>query len=144
MGPIEITTDINRLDRDHLHRWLSGAYWSRGIPRPVLDRAMANSICFGATVDGKTVGFARVVTDRATFAWLCDVFVDEGSRGAGVGKRLMDAVVAHPDLQGLRSFMLATRDAHGLYHRYGFRPLDEPERFMAIRHSADDLYGTTR
>ncbi len=141
---IEITTDINRLDRDRLHSWLSGSYWSRGIPRPVLDRAMANSICFGALVDGKTVGFARVVTDRASFAWLCDVFVDEGSRGGGVGKTLMDAVVAHPDLQGLRNFMLATRDAHGLYDRYGFRPLDEPARFMAIRRSADDLYGKTR
>ncbi len=144
MTPIEITTDLARLDRDRLHTWLSGAYWSRGIPRPVLDRALENSICFGALLDGETVGFARVVTDRASFAWLCDVFVDEGSRGAGVGKRLMDAVIAHPDLQGLRTFMLATRDAHGLYERYGFRPLDEPERFMAIRHHAEDLYGRGR
>ncbi len=141
---LEITTDLTRLDRDRVHTWLSAAYWSRGIPRPLLDRAMANSICFGALLHGKTVGFARVVTDRASFAWLCDVFVDEASRGAGVGKRLMEAVIAHPDLQGLRTFMLATRDAHGLYERYGFRPLDEPERFMAIRRSPGEIYGKTR
>ncbi len=140
---IEITTDADRFDRDRLHGWLSGAYWSRGIPRQTLDKAIDNSLCFGALRDGELVGFARVVTDRATFAWLCDVFVGEDARAGGVGKRLMEAVMAHPDLQGLRNFMLATRDAQGLYSRYGFVPLDQPERFMAIRHRPEDLYKKT-
>lgn len=126
---------------DRLHGWLAAAYWSPGIPRHVFDKAIDNSLCFAALRDGELVGFARVITDRATFAWLCDVFVAEEARGAGVGKRLMDAVVAHPDLQGLRRFMLATRDAHGLYQRYGFRPLDNPQAFMGIRRRAEDLYG---
>lgn len=138
---IEITTDAARFDRDRLHGWLSGAYWSRGIPRRLLDKAIDNSLCFGALRDGELVGFARVVTDRATFAWLCDVFVAEQARSGGVGKRLMEAVVAHPDLQGLRRFMLATRDAQGLYSRYGFVSLENPERFMAVRRRADELYG---
>jgi GNAT superfamily N-acetyltransferase len=138
--PVEITTDTARLDRDCLHGWLAAAYWSPGIPREVFDKAIDNSLCFAALRDGELVGFARVVTDRATFAWLCDVFVAENARGAGVGKRLMEAVVAHPDLQGLRRFMLATRDAHGLYQRYGFRPLDNPEALMGIRRRAEDLY----
>jgi len=141
---IEITTDVSRLDRNRLHAWRTGAYWSRGIPRKVLDRAIDGSLCFGVITDGETVGFARVVTDRATFAWLCDVFVDEAHRGGGVGTQLMDAVMAHPDLQALRSFLLATRDAHGLYERYGFAALEQPERFMAIRHKAEDLYRATR
>ena len=139
---IEITTDTGRFDRDRLHAWLSGTYWSRGIPREILDRAIDNSICFAALRNGEMVGFARVVTDRATFAWLCDVFVAEDARGTGVGKTLMDAVMAHRELQGLRNFFLATRDAHGLYQRYGFAPIDPPELFMAIRHRAEDLYRT--
>ena len=138
--PIEITTEPDHFDRERLHGWLSGAYWSRGLPRDILDKAIDNSLCFAALRDGETIGFARVVTDRATFAWLCDVFVAEEARGSGVGKKLMDALVAHPDLQGLRNFLLATRDAQGLYQRYGFTPLDQPERFMAIRHHAEDLY----
>jgi GNAT superfamily N-acetyltransferase len=139
--PIEITTDTTRLNRDRLHQWLSGeAYWSPGIPRALLDKAIDNSLCFGAIRDGELVGFARVITDRATFAWLCDVFVSADERGAGVGKRLMEAVMAHPDLQGLRRFLLATRDAHGLYRRYGFRPIDNPDTLMGIRRSAQELY----
>jgi GNAT superfamily N-acetyltransferase len=107
----------------------------------VLDKAIDNSLCFAALRDGDLVGFARVVTDRATFAWLCDVFVAEQARGAGVGKRLMEAVVTHPDLLGLRRFLLATRDAHGLYRQYGFRPIENPEALMAIRRSAEEVYG---
>jgi GNAT superfamily N-acetyltransferase len=129
-----VSSDPDRLDRDAIHRFLSSeAYWSAGVPRGVVERAVANSINFGAYLDGEQVGYARVVTDRATFAWLCDVFVVPRHRGNGVSKMLMEAVVAHPDLSGLRNFLLATRDAHGLYERYGFKPLAEPERWMAIR-----------
>jgi GNAT superfamily N-acetyltransferase len=140
-----VVGELRPEDRDAIYRFLSEeAYWSKGIPRDVFDRAVANSLSFVArTVDdssrsdasrgGQVAGYARVVTDKATWAWLCDVFVLPAHRGKGVSKLLMDAVVAHPDLQGLRNFMLATRDAHGLYAKYGFTPLAEPERWMAIR-----------
>jgi len=142
---IEITTDVGRMDRDRIYGWLSGeAYWSRGIPRPVFDRSIDNSLCFGALQDGELVGFTRVVTDRATFAWVCDVFVSEPARGGGGGKRLIEAVVAHPDLQGLRITILSTRDAHGLYEQYRFEPLEHPERFMAIYLQAAKLYGAEK
>ncbi len=103
-----------------------------------MERAFDGSICFSAFAGepargAPQIGFARVVTDRATFAWLCDVFVLKKHRGSGVAKRLMDAVMAHPDLKGLRNVLLATRDAHGLYARYGFTPLAEPQRWMAVR-----------
>jgi GNAT superfamily N-acetyltransferase len=132
-------------DRDEIYRFLSeDAYWSLGMPRDVFDRAIANSLSFvartvgnpsrtGTSRGGEVAGYARVVTDKATWAWLCDVFVLPAHRGKGVSKLLMDAVIAHPELQGLRNFVLATRDAHGLYAKYGFTPLAEPERWMAIR-----------
>ena len=127
-------SDLRPEDRDTVYRWLSEtAYWSKGMPRDVFDRALANSISFAAYADGELAGYARVVTDKGTFAWLCDVFVLEAHRGRGVSKLIMDAVVAHPDLRNLRNFLLATRDAHGLYARYGFTPLEEPARWMAIR-----------
>jgi len=132
--------DLRERDRDAVYRFLSEeAYWSLGLPRDVFDRAIDESINFAAysgepASDALEVaGFARVVTDRATFAWLCDVFVLPAHRGNGVSKLLMDAVMAHPDLQRVRNFMLATRDAHGLYARYGFAPIAEPQRWMAIR-----------
>jgi GNAT superfamily N-acetyltransferase len=117
-----------------VHGYLGNdAYWCRGIPAATLRRAIAHSLCFNALDDdGAQVGFARVVTDRATFAYLCDVFVLERARGRGVSKALMDAVVTHPDLQGLRRFSLATADAHGLYARYGFAPLGDASRFMEV------------
>jgi GNAT superfamily N-acetyltransferase len=117
-----------------VHGYLGNdAYWCRGIPAATLRKAIAHSLCFNALDDdGAQVGFARVVTDRATFAYLCDVFVLERARGRGVSKALMDAVVAHPDLQGLRRFSLATADAHGLYARYGFAPLGDASRFMEV------------
>lgn len=134
MPAYEISSDPGRLDLDVIHRFLSTeAYWSLGIPREVVERAVANSLSFGAYLDGAQVGYARVVTDRATFAWLCDVFVLPEHRGGGVSRLLLDAVVAHPDLAGLRNFLLATADAHGLYERYGWKPLAEPQRWMAIR-----------
>ncbi|MBI1213236.1 MAG: GNAT family N-acetyltransferase [Alphaproteobacteria bacterium] len=127
----EISTDAQRLDLDVIHGFLSTSYWSPGIPREVVERAIANSLCFGVYAqDGGQVGFARLVTDRATFAYLADVFVLEEHRGKGVSKRLMEAIVAHPELQGLRRWTLATRDAHSLYARYGFTPIAKPDRMM--------------
>jgi GNAT superfamily N-acetyltransferase len=100
------------------------------MPRQVFDRAVAGSLCFGALKGGVTVGFCRVITDRATFAYLADVFVDPGERGQGIGKGLMRAVTAHPELQNLRRWLLVTADAHGLYAQQGFAALATPERFM--------------
>jgi GNAT superfamily N-acetyltransferase len=136
----EVSTDPARIDLDYVHRYLSQAsYWAGAIPREVVARSVANALSFGLyAADGAQVGFARVVTDRATFAWLADVFIDPDRQGLGLGKGLMDAVVAHPDLQGLRRFMLATADAHGLYERYGFKTIDNPDRLMAIIRT--DLY----
>jgi GNAT superfamily N-acetyltransferase len=108
----------------------------------VVERAVANSLCFGLLLGAEQVGLARVVTDRATFAYLSDVYVLEEHRGKGLAGRLMEAVVAHPDLQGLRRMLLATRDAHGLYAKYGFKPLPAPERLML--RDDPDVYGPTR
>lgn len=132
-GDYEISTDPARLDLDLTHRFLSEeAYWSPGVPRDVVERAIGGSIVFGIYHDSRQVGMARVVSDRATFAWLCDVFVVPAERGHGLGKWLMECVKSHPDLQGLRRWLLATSDAHGLYAQYGFTPAD-PNRFMEIR-----------
>lgn len=129
----EISTDPDRLDVELIYRWLAeDSYWAVGIPRDIALRAIENSINFGAYAGGRQVGFARVVTDRATFAWLADVFVVDEFRGRGCGKALVAAVLAHPELQGLRRWMLATRDAHSLYAQYGFTPIP-PDRFMEIR-----------
>ena len=126
---LEISTDKQRLDIDSIHRFLSeSAYWAIGRPREVVQRAVDNSLCFGAYHDGRLVGFARVVTDYATFGWLADVFVVEAHRGQGVGKALVQAVEDHPDLQGVR-LLLATKDAHKLYAQYGFEPVP-PDRYM--------------
>ena len=116
-----------------MHAYLSQrSYWAQGRSLETVEKSIANSLCFGVYDDERQMGFARVVTDYATFAWLCDVFVDEAYRGRGLGKRLIEAVVAHPDLQNMRNFILATRDAHDLYRRYGgFEPLTNPERWMA-------------
>lgn len=134
-----ISTEITDIDRDLVFRFLhDDAYWSSGLPRDIFERSLTGSLCFSAFDGtpgrgGRQVGFARVVTDRATFAWLCDVFVVAQHRGHGVARALMNAVMAHPDLAAVRNFMLATRDAHGLYARYGFELLAEPARWMAIR-----------
>lgn len=130
-GEYEIDTDPARLDLDVTHKFLSEeAYWSQGVPREILERAVGNSMVFGAYRDGAQAGFVRVVSDRATFAWICDVFVLPEHRGQGLGKYLMECVTAHPELQGLRRWMLATRDAHGLYQQYGFTELHDATRFM--------------
>jgi len=127
---IAIDSDPSRLDLDVIHGFLCQSYWAEGIPRDTVRRAVEGSLCFGAYAGARQVGFARVVTDGATFAYLADVFVVESHRGRGLSRRLMEAVVSHPKLQGLRRWMLATRDAHGLYAEYGFTPLKAPERFM--------------
>ena len=132
-GDYEVSTDPERIDIESVHRFLSDeAYWSPGVPEDVVRRAIAGSIVFGLYRGSEQVGLARVVSDRATFAWLCDVYVLKEHRGHGLGKWLMECVKAHPDLQGLRHWLLATRDAHGLYAQYGFEPVD-PDRFMEIR-----------
>ena len=132
MSAYEISTDPARLDVDAIHAFLTQSYWSPGIPRATVARAIANSLCFGVFSQGQQVGFARVVTDKTTFAYLCDVYVLETHRGQGLSKQLMCHVVKHPDLQGLRRMMLATRDAHGLYSQYGFTPLGAPDLIMEV------------
>jgi len=128
---IRISDKHADIDLDIVHGFLSReAYWCREVPRAVLAKATANSLCFSAFVNDSQVGFARVVTDRATFAYLCDVLVLPEARGAGVSKALMQAIDGHHDLQGLRRFLLATADAHGLYAQFGFEPITRPERFM--------------
>ncbi len=138
MGGLRISTDKGELDVPLIHRFLStGAYWSPGVARETVERAIAGSLCFGGYLDGAgQVAFARVITDAATFAYLADVFVLPAHRGRGHAVQLMDAVVAHPQLQGLSRFMLATLDAHGLYARYGFVAPARPERLMEIVNAA--------
>lgn len=129
----EISTDPARLDRTAIHAALTRMYWCEGIPRETLDKAIDHSLPFGVyTAAGAQVGFARVVTDRATFAYLCDVYVLESHRGNGLSKRLIEAITAHPDLQGLRRFSLVTRDAHTLYEQFGFSPIANPRGHMEI------------
>ena len=141
-GPYEIDDDRDRLDREAIHRYLSGeSYWAPGIPRERVDKAIDGSLCFGVYRGGELVGFARAVTDRATFAYLADVFVLESERGNGLGVWLVETVLEHPDLQGLRQFILGTADAHSLYERFGWRPLERVERFMSIERKPEDIYG---
>jgi GNAT superfamily N-acetyltransferase len=136
-GSYTISTDVSRFDLVRVHHHLaSDAYWSPGIPFEVVAKAFQHSLAFGIFQGEEQVGWARLVTDRATFAYLADVYVLKAHRGAGLGQWLMEVILAHPELQGLRRWMLATRDAHSLYARYGFRPLAAPERFME-RHFPD-------
>jgi GNAT superfamily N-acetyltransferase len=140
MDAYEISTDPSRLDVDAMHAYLTRSYWSPGIPRETVERAARHSLCFGVyeRAGGAQVGLARVVTDHATFAYLCDVYVLEEHRGHGLGKRLIEEVMAHPALTGARRAMLATRDAHGLYARHGFRaPPDDGVLLQILR---PDMY----
>jgi uncharacterized damage-inducible protein DinB/GNAT superfamily N-acetyltransferase len=132
-GDLLVSTDPALLDLGVIHRFLADrSYWAAGRPLEVVRRSLANSLCFGLYEAGRQVGLARVVTDRATFAWLCDVFVLEPYRDRGLGKWLVECVLGHPALQGLRRFLLGTRDAHGLYRRFGFSPLADPTRFLEV------------
>jgi GNAT superfamily N-acetyltransferase len=138
-GVYEISNDPDRLDLDRVHRFLSTqAYWSPGVPREVVERSIANSLPFGvySHESGEQVGFARVVTDYATFAWIADVYIEAAHRGHGLGKRLVAEILEHPDLQGLWRWLLGTADAHELYRRFGFDELQRVERFMAIESGA--------
>lgn len=131
MSVLQVSTDKDRLDIELIHRFLSTeAYWSHGIPRETVERAVAGSLCFGGFVDGRQVAFARVVTDGATYGYLADVFVLPEHRGQGHSKALLAVVMAHPKLQGLRRFSLATGDAHGLYAGFGFAAPARPQTLM--------------
>ena len=129
---IEITTDPARHDIDAIHAFLTRCYWSTGIPKETVARAVQNSLSFSLLKDSQQIGFARLITDKASFAYLADVYVLEAFRGQGLAKQLMDAVFSHPDVQGLRRCLLATRDASKLYAQYGFTPLAKPDIFMEL------------
>jgi GNAT superfamily N-acetyltransferase len=132
-GPYSLSTDPSLLDVALIHHFLSKeSYWAPGIPREIIERSIKNSLCFGLYHESRQIGFARMVTDRATFAWLGDVFVLDAYRGEGLGKWMIESLLKHPDLQGLRRILLGTRDAHGLYTQYGFTPLSDPSRFLEI------------
>lgn len=131
-GQYWITTDPQKLDLDAIHAYLRRSFWAEGIPKETVAKAIANSLSFGLFDGSEQIGLARVITDRATFAYLCDVYVLEAYRGRGLGKWLIETVMAHPDLQGLRRFQLVTRDAHGLYSRHGFATPIHPDRHMEI------------
>jgi GNAT superfamily N-acetyltransferase len=139
-GTFTVTTDRSRLDLSVIAGFLASSYWARGIPAATVERSLAHSLCFAVLDGDRQVGFARVVSDYATFAYLADVFILPDYRGRGLSSWLMDCIIRHPDLQGLRRWILATRDAHGLYEKFGFTPLKAPERFME-RHDPN-VYGT--
>lgn len=129
-GGYLVTTDASRLDIGYIHGFLTESYWARGIPRDIVARAIENSLPFGLFAGERQVGFARAITDRAWYAYIADVFVDDAHRGKGLGKLIMEAVTSHPDLQNLRRMMLGTADAHGLYRQFDFGDLSQPERWM--------------
>jgi GNAT superfamily N-acetyltransferase len=135
--PVIAIEQPSETDMDVIHAVLKETYWSPGIPREVVARACANSMCaIARDDDGKLIGFARLVTDKATFAWLCDVIVLPGKQGKGLGRALVRTFLDHPELQGLRRWLLGTKDAHGVYAPLGFAPIDYPERLMQIRNAA--------
>jgi len=138
-GPYQVSTDISKLDVNIIHEYLSEeSYWAKGIPRDVVEKAIRNSICFGLYHNAEQIGFARVVTDKATFAYVADVFVLPAYRGKGLSKWLMQTIQAHPELQNLRRWILTTKDAHSLYEQCGWKrvPEDYMYRFM-MRHDPD-------
>ncbi|GAA0603662.1 GNAT family N-acetyltransferase [Kribbella sandramycini] len=139
-GGFEADDDLARIDVDVVHGFLSTSYWATGIPRELVAQALAGSLNVGVyAADGALVAFARAVTDRTTFAWIADVFVLPEYQGHGLGKFVVATLLEHPELQGLRSMMLATNDAHELYRRHGFTEVD-PGNVMALRHKPTDLY----
>jgi GNAT superfamily N-acetyltransferase len=134
-----ISTEKEKLDTDLIHSFLNRTYWAEGISKEIIRRSIEGSLCFGMYENdkqtmpaGRQVGFARMITDKATFAYLADVFIIEEYRGRGLSKWLMEVIMSHPDLQGLRRMILATKDAHGLYEQFGFTPLINVERWMHI------------
>ncbi len=142
-GEFLISTSRERLSLDVVHGFLTNCYWAKGIPREVVVRSIEHALCFGVyDGEGAQVGFARVISDFATTAYLGDVFVLEAYRGRGLGKWLMECIIQHPSLQNLRRWILTTRDAHGLYSQVGFTPVKAPERFMELHQP--NVYGTPR
>lgn len=134
-----ISTDLADMDFALIHDAISQSYWAKGIPASTCAKALEHSLCFGVfDAGGAQVGFARVITDTATFAYLCDVFILDAYRGRGLGRWLLQTLLDHPSVQGLRRFLLATRDAHGLYARFGFTELAEPQIFMSVHNP--DIY----
>ena len=132
-GEFLISTSRERLDLNVIHGFLTNCYWARGIPREVVERSIEHALCFGIyDGSGAQVGFARVISDFATIAYIGDVFVLQSHRGRGLAKWLMQCIAQHPALQGLRRWILTTRDAHGLYSQVGFTPVKAPERFMEL------------
>jgi GNAT superfamily N-acetyltransferase len=131
---IDYSDDRARLDVPRIHAWLAGSYWSPGIARETVERALAGSHPLGAFRDGAQVGYARIISDRASFGWIADVFVDESVRGQGVGRGLVGWFLAHPDYRDLRRIALVTADAHGVYAPLGFHPLIRPDRYMERLH----------
>lgn len=127
-----ISADPNRLEIDVIHQFIAGSYWARAIPRDLIERMIRHSLCFGVYHPDGQVGFARVISDYTTFAYLADVFILPPHRGRGLSKILVESILAHPDLQGLRRWMLITADAQGLYAPFGFQPIAHPERHMEI------------
>ena len=127
---IELSDDTTRLQLDRIHGWLAGSYWSPGIARDLVERAIAGSHCLGAYDGDVQVGFARAITDHATFAWIADVWVDESVRGQGLGRRMAGWFVDHPRFAGIRRIGLVTADAHGVYEALGFHALLRPDRYM--------------
>jgi GNAT superfamily N-acetyltransferase len=138
-GTFSVTCDPSRMDRAMIAEFLASSYWAQGVPPATVEKSLANSLCFALLDGDRQVGFARVISDCATIAFLNDVFVLPAYRGRGLSKWLMECVTSHSELQGLRRWMLATRDAHGLYDKFGFTPLKKPEVFME-RHNPN-VYG---
>ena len=138
-GELLVSTDPQRLDLDAVHGWLARSYWAAGIPREVVETSVRHSLCFGLYDGGRQIGVARVISDGATFAYVCDVYVEDARQRGGLGTWLMECVHAHPALQGLRRWLLVTRDAHGLYRRVGYREVANPGGWMEIRKA--DPYG---
>jgi len=130
MSEIHLSDDRRKLDVARIHGWLASSYWSPGIARDLVEQAISESHCLGAYRDGEQLGFARMITDHATFAWLADVWVDEAARGQGLGKRIVAWFLDHPKFEGIRRFALATRDAHGVYASMGYHSLIEPSIYM--------------
>lgn len=133
-GPYLISDDPARLDATAIHGYLTRSYWSENIPLETVQRALRGSLCIGAYAEaGGQVGLVRIISDHATYAYLCDVYVQEAHRGHGLSKAMIELTLRHPKLHGLRSWSLRTRDAHALYAQFGFKPLEHPESYMALR-----------
>jgi GNAT superfamily N-acetyltransferase len=131
-GQFTISTDRSLIDLNVVHGFLTASYWAEGIPRDLVARSVENSLCFGLFAAGEQIGFARAISDYSTYAYIADVFVLESFRRRGLGRWLMECILQHPRLQGLRRWSLVTRDAHSLYAGFGFRPLKKPQNYMEL------------